>query len=121
MKAVILALALALTVGVTLAQETTPEPASPPTTGAVTVSVGNPYRVTVPNDEALVAYVGETIVTPHGQFARLIVFGNEADAGLVQLTPCDNIAITCQPLTVRAEGVNQGDVFVLTEAGDGAS
>lgn len=81
-------------------------PAAPP---LVTVAPG----CEVAGDEPLALCVHETIVNSAGQFAGARVYLQVADEGWTRYTPCDDVIVRCQDRYIRAEGVNQGDVFTL--------
>ncbi len=94
-----------------LAQETTPTPMT------TTVQVGHSgWTVSLPSDEPLVVWAGETFATPAGQFAKVSVFVQTSEGQWVQMTGCDNIAITCETVLMRMDGISQGDMVFLAEA-----
>jgi hypothetical protein len=114
MKLALLAGAVALSLTLPALAQDTPTPETTPAANTVTVMVGSErVPITLPADEAMAAYAWQTHVSPSGQFVTMVAFANVADVGMVQLTPCDNVTVACEAFTVRAEGVNQGDVFGL--------
>lgn len=95
----VLAAALLAPVLPAVAQE-----APPPTPKQVTVRPG----LTVTDQDVFAVYVTSTTVNEHGQFAGIEVYVVGED-GPQRLTVCDDVVVACEAITVRAEGVNQGD------------
>lgn len=79
--------------------------AAPPAPKQVTVRPG----LTVTDQDAFAVYVEAKTDNDAGQFARIELWVAIPDVGFVRVTPCDDLAVACDPITVRAEGVNQGD------------
>lgn len=95
----VLAAALLAPVLPAVAQET-PAPAPK----QITVRPG----LTITDDSAFAVYVTSTTVNEHGQFAGVEMYVM-TDDGPQRLSICDDLVVPCNPITVRAEGVNQGD------------
>lgn len=64
--------------------------------------------LTITDESAFAVYVKSTTVNEKGQFAGVEVYVI-TDDGPQRLTLCDDLVVPCNPITVRAEGVNQGD------------
>lgn len=106
MKAItpyVLAAALLAPVLPAVAQE-----APTPAPKQITVRPG----LTITDDSAFAVYVASTTVNDKGQFAGVEVYVI-TDDGPQQLTVCDDVVVPCNPITVRMDGIHQGDGFAL--------
>jgi hypothetical protein len=70
--------------------------------------VSAPTFITVPEEEPLVLWVRSVA---QGK-ATAVVLVQTVD-GWVQMTPCDNAAVVCRDVVIRAEGTERGDIFYL--------
>jgi hypothetical protein len=110
-----LVLLAAVLVSVTALGARAQKPPAPPDTA--TIAVSRARQITIPNDEALVAYVDETIVTSSGSFARVQVVYQDALHGPTRLTACDDVVVSCQAITMKVGGdTTQGSALVLRKA-----
>lgn len=91
-----------------------------PLDSSVAVDVGGwTYPLPAGDDaEPLVGYIKATIVNFSGSFAEIQYFALDPSGAYRPLTPCDDIAVTCQSVTTRMigplDGAVQGDGLLLT-------
>lgn len=67
-----------------------------------------PTYITVNPDQPLALYVRGV----DKDVANVAVMVKTAE-GWTQLTPCDNVEVTCKNVAVKSEGVEEGDIFYL--------
>jgi hypothetical protein len=90
-------------------------PAAAQDVPTVDVTVGEkPYVLPLKSDELGILYLDEVTVTNDGQFANALVWVQTID-GWVQLSPCDNLRVSCERIPMRVEGAYQSQSFVFEE------
>ncbi len=90
---------LLLGAGSVFAQETPTPPVLEP--------VGS-YGCEAALDESVLLCPATTTTNEHGSFAEVALYARNSAGDWVQLTVCDNLAVRCELMDLRADGLVQG-------------